>query len=239
MYQYKTRVGYSQTDKNKNMTLGAIIDCFQDCSCFHSEEVGRGFAYLEPKHLVWILNFWQIQIKRRPAFAENITVGTLPYAFRGFIGSRNFWIEDESGEKIVMANSIWTHMNLEKQIPVKASDEIAEAYGQEDKIEMDYAPRKIPMPSGDGWKADKKESLIIKEYHLDSNNHVNNGQYVRIAFSYLPADLEYKGIRVEYKKQALLSDVMCPTVYEKENLIVVTLSNEENEPYAVIEVERF
>ena len=75
---------------------------------------------------------------------------------------------------------------------------------------MDYAPRKISLP-GEG---EPKESIIVKEYHLDTNHHVNNGWYVRIARDYLPDNAVIRELRVEYKKQAMLGDEMIPYIYE-------------------------
>jgi len=237
MFKHKIRVGYSQTDMNKKMTIKAIVDCFQDSSCFHSEEVGRGFDYLEPRNLVWILNFWQIEFTRFPKFAEYITVGTAPYEFKGYFGMRNFWIEDEQGEMIVKANSVWTHMDMKKQFPAKAGQEIIDAYGQGEKIPMNYGPRKIKLPQDDEWSVEKMDEVEIKAYHLDSNHHVNNGQYISIALSFLE-DAEYKEIKVEYKKQALLGDVITPFIYRKDNTVIVTLCNAQKEPYAIVQVER-
>jgi acyl-ACP thioesterase len=242
MYTYNTKVGFSQVDTDRLMRIDAMTALFQDVTCFQGEDIGNGFALLEPRQQAWILNSWQIEVKRFPAFNECITVGTFPTSFKGFIGNRNFVITDADGEIIVMANSIWTFMDMAKMRPARVDEEFISKYTLEEPLPMDYSARKILLPDkaeASDWNVAEKEAVKVQEYHLDSNNHVNNGQYVRIAFSYLPADLEYAGIRVEYKKQALLGNVMYPTVFEKENLIIVTLSNEENEPYAVIEVERF
>ena len=42
-------------------------------------------------------------------------------------------------------------------------------------------------------------------------------------------------MRAEYKKQALLGDVFHPGVKKEEGKVVVSLSNESGEPYAVVE----
>ena len=45
------------------------------------------------------------------------------------------------------------------------------AYVLEEKLDMEYAPRKIRMPK------DYKEfpQFQVKAHHLDTNHHVNNG----------------------------------------------------------------
>ena len=64
---------------------------------------------------------------------------------------------------------------------------------------------------------------------------MNNGQYIQIATGFLPEGLKYNRLRVEYRKQAKLGDIMLPIVYEKKDCCVVALCDEEKSPYAVIE----
>ena len=65
--------------------------------------------------------------------------------------------------------------------------------------------------------------------------HVNNGQYVHIASGFLPKGKKFTRLRVEYRKQAVLGDVMTPITYNKDGVCVVALCDEEKKPYAVIE----
>ena len=72
-----------------------------------------------------------------------------------------------------------------------------DAYETGEKLEMDYAPRKIILPAAEGAA---QETVEIKSHHLDTNRHVNNGQYVRMAMEYLPEGYEIRQMRAEYKK---------------------------------------
>ncbi|MCM1553447.1 MAG: thioesterase, partial [Butyrivibrio sp.] len=69
----------------------------------------------------------------------------------------------------------------------------------------------------------------------DTNNHVNNGQYVDIAMEFLPADFTIRQMRAEYKKQALLNDVFYPHVVQEEGRLVAALNDASGKPYAVVE----
>ena len=40
MYHYESRVRFSETDKKRKLTLEAIVDYFQDCSTFQTEDLG-------------------------------------------------------------------------------------------------------------------------------------------------------------------------------------------------------
>ena len=74
-----------------------------------------------------------------------------------------------------------------------------------------------------------------RQYHLDSNHHVNNAQYIRLSQEYIPADFQVQRLRAEYKRQAVLGDQIFPMVSKTEDSYVVALCNEEKEPYAVVE----
>ena len=235
MYTYTTKVGYSQVDTDRLMRIDALTALFQDVTCFQGEDIGNGFALLEPRKQAWILNSWQIEVKRFPAFNERITVGTFPTSFRGFIGNRNFVVKDDSDEIIVMANSIWTFMDMAKMRPAKVDEEFISKYTLEEPLPMDYSARKILIPDTPDWEVSEKEGIKVCEYHLDSNMHVNNGQYVQIASAYLPRDIRFNRMRVEYRSQARLDDVMVPMVYEKDKHCIVALCDTDNKPYAVIE----
>lgn len=237
MYTYKTRVGFSQVDTDRLLKIEALTALFQDVTCFQGEDIGNGFALLEPRNQAWILNGWQIEVKRFPKFDEKIIVGTFPTSFKGFIGNRNFVIKDEKENVIVMANSIWTFMDMAKMRPKKVDEEFISKYTLEEPLPMDYSARKILLPKTEDWDVSEREAIKVCEYHLDSNMHVNNGQYVQIACAYLPKGVRHNRLRVEYRNQARLGDVMIPIVYEKENACIVALCDTEKKPYAVVEAK--
>ena len=85
------------------------------------------------------------------------------------------------------------------------------------------------------WR--KKPSFPVRKYHIDTNEHVNNCQYVQMALEVLPEETRVRQIRVEYKKSAVLGDVIFPKVAREENRIVTELCDENGKPYAVIEIK--
>ena len=76
MYTFDSRIRYSEIDRSGRLSIPAVVDYFQDCSAFQSEELGVGVEYLANKKRAWILNSWQIVLERRPEECEKITVGT-------------------------------------------------------------------------------------------------------------------------------------------------------------------
>jgi acyl-ACP thioesterase len=232
MYTYDMRVGFSQSNKDKLMTIPAIIDTFQDCSCFHSDDIGVGFDYLEPINLVWIINYWEVEIQRHPRYGSRITVGTFPYDFKGFFGYRNFFLEDEDGY-MVKANSLWILMDWANMRPAKVTKEMVEGYVTEPKLEMDYSSRKILIPE----TSEKSEAdpIVITGHHLDSNGHVNNGQYIKIATGSFNISDDIRKLRAEYRVQAHQGDEIYPVSYRTNDSITVSLNDADGNAYCVIE----
>ena len=83
MYEFGGRVRYSEIDHTGKMTLPALINYFQDCSTFHSEEVGLGMGRLKADRKAWVLSYWQVIVERYPELGERIVTGTFPTEFKG------------------------------------------------------------------------------------------------------------------------------------------------------------
>ena len=235
MYTFDSRVRYSETDENGNLSLESLIDYMQDCTNFQSEDLGVGLEYHRQKNIMWVLNFWQIVIDEYPAMGENITVGTQAFGFEKMFGHRNFLIthQGEPEHRIAIANSLWVLMDLKKGRPMIVTPEIGDVYGIHEPLPMDYASRKIKVPKDGGEECDP---FLVQEYHLDTNHHMNNGQYVRMARAALEREITVRELRVEYRKQAMLGDQITPVIYETEEYCMVSLNGEDGKPYAVVQL---
>lgn len=234
MYSFHSRIRYSEVDKKKQLDMASIINYFQDCSTFQSEDLGIGVKYLEDKNRAWLMNAWQIVVSRFPALGENITVGTWAYGFKGMYGYRNFILKDEKDEVCAAANSIWIFVDTENGRPCRLCPEDVKPYGEEEKYPMEYASRKIAIPE----PLSAYPSFAVVSSNIDTNNHVNNGQYIKMAEDYLPDGFLIGQMRAEYRKSAVLGDLIIPKVYTSSELCTVVLSGRENEVFAVIEFLR-
>ena len=74
-------VTYSEVGADYRVDMAQVINYFQDCSCFQSDELGVGPKNMDILGKVWMLNSWQIVVERYPTYGESITVGTWPYDF--------------------------------------------------------------------------------------------------------------------------------------------------------------
>ncbi len=231
MYSFNSRVRFTELNHPKNaLSCSSIINYFQDCSTFQSEDLNLGISYLSSKNRVWLLNSWQLQIYHPAGLGENITVGTWPYGFKRFYGYRNFLMKDEKDEIIAAANSIWVYLDTTTGKPVKVPEDNA-GYILEPPYPMEQVQRKIEIPD----RLISYPSFLVRKTNIDSYNHVNNGQYVKMAENYLPADFCVSTMRVEYRMQAVLGDIIIPLISEESGCIKVILANKDSKPYSVIE----
>lgn len=148
MYSFKSRVRYSEVGEDKKLSLNSIINYFQDCSTFQSEELNNGVERLEKLHRVWVLSSWQIVIERYPDLCEEIETGTWPYHFKNFMGYRNFVMQDKEGKRLAYGNSLWSFLDTDTGLPVRVPEDIEKAYVLEEKLDMKYASRKVPHAEG-------------------------------------------------------------------------------------------
>ena len=146
MYSFDSRVRYSETDEAGKLTVLGIINYMQDCSTFHSEEVGVGVQVLENRRRAWMLSSWQILIDRYPELGEEIRISTWHNESRGIHGYRNFVIRSCQGESLVRAGSVWFLYDLVKGTPARVTPEDIGPYGQpHPKLEHPSMPRSIAL----------------------------------------------------------------------------------------------
>lgn len=234
MYQYNSRIRYSEIGEDRRLTLTSVINYLQDCSTFQSEDCGVGIQYLEDRRKAWMLSSWRIQIHRYPEFGEQIIVGTWPYGNKGIYGYRNFVIEDRWGKRLVEADSTWFLLNLDNGLPCRVMDDDLAPYGVPgSRIPMDAGPRKLVLPSS----YEEGSMITVSPHHIDTNHHVNNAQYVEMAREAADIRLPIRQLRVDYKKAAVLGDVICPKISRDEGAVTVALQNVQGEACAVVWME--
>ena len=228
MYSFQTRVRYSECNNHHEATLTALLDYLQDCCTFQSEDLGIGLDFLTENHTAWILSSWQVDILRYPKLGEQLLISTWPYEMRDFFGLRNFKIEDAQGELILGADSVWVCVDTDSGKPMRPLPQMIEKYPPEPKLDMEYLGRKLPrLPQGE-----ERTPIHVPHYFIDTNQHVNNAKYILIGEECLPENFKVHRIWAEYRRPAVLGDVICPHVSVEPSCTAVGLCNEDGAAYA-------
>ena len=253
VYTFDSRVRFSETDVDGNLSIAGLINYLQDCSTFQSEDVGVGVEALRKKNQVWMTASWQIVVERLPRFGDHITIGTKAVGFDPVLAQRNFFLLDDKGEMIVKANSYWTMVNIETGRAMHITEDMISMYGLEKPMEMENAPRRIRVPAQGGIVF---PAITVTEELLDVNKHVNNGKYIQLAahvadeyhMTHGEASKEQQTpggcgvqrrlhqIRAEYKKAAVLGDEMLPCLYLTDSTSIITLKSPAGEVNAIVEL---
>ncbi len=230
MYQFNSRVRYSETDVDGKLSLLGIMNYLQDTSTFQSESIGLGLFYLQSINRAWLLSSWHIIIDRYPRLGDEIVLSTWPYEFKGIFGLRNFTIQDTEGNYLVRADSRWFFYDTEKGCPSRVQEEQIRGYGMGEPLDMGDNPRHIEVPD----EYEEGEPVLVVKHYIDTNHHVNNAQYVEIAREFIPDGFVIGELRVDYRKAALLGDVMTPHISKIPEGYVIALCDASGDPYAVV-----
>lgn len=237
MYSFCSKVRYSECDAESQLTIPALINYLQDCSTFHTESIDRGIRYCAEQGFAWFIAAWQIHIARLPRFTEEIRVSTWSFAKKPTLANRHFLVENTDGERLVMADSLWFPFDIAKGAPMRIPQSESDYLHDESPLDLPPTQRKLRL-TGEG---ETRPSITVASHHLDSNNHVNNGQYVGMADDIIRAhDVSFTPhvIKVQYKLSAKLGDAIVPKIYAEENGYAVDLANPDGVSYAIVRMER-
>lgn len=233
MYEFTSKVRYSEIGDDGKMKLSAVAARMQDACVFHAEAIGRGPAIWKKEHCGWMILSWQILVHGLPSFAQSVTTRTWAWRFRKIESDRNIVMETEDGRVLAEANTRWIYFSMDKAAPIPIPKADVDGYGVERALDtFVYSPRKIALPKESG---EFHEPFRIVRTNIDTNHHVNNLQYIDMALAYLPEDSEVKELRVEYMRQVKLGEVLCPRTWLKEGSCLVSLENEKGVPCAAVE----
>lgn len=233
VYTFPARIRYSEVDHNAQLTLPSLVNYFQDCSTFQSEDLGVGMQWLKNQQKAWVLSHWRVIVDRYPMLNETVTVGTFASRFKGLMAHRNFFMADESGAIIAKADTTWIFMDLTKGRPVKATPEHVDPYGTHDPLPMPPDPsRKIKLPAD----MEERESFAVRRSMIDTNEHVNNCQYLQMAMEMMPREATVRTARIDFRRAAVMGDVIHPFIAQEEGRTVVELRDAEGEQFVAVEL---
>ena len=231
MYRMKGRIRYSECGPDNKLTLSSLINYFQDCTSENSQLLGVGVEYMKERQKAWVVFSWQIEVERYPSCSEEVVVETWATGFRGIMGPRDFCMKSAEGEILAKASSIWVFVDANTGKPTKPEPRDLELYTVGEPQEMKPVSKRILPAEELIWV----DTFPVRKYHIDTNNHVNNVQYIRMAEGILPDGYAVNSIRVEYKNPAVLGDDIVLKVSNEEDRIVAQLLDKEDKVFVIVE----
>ena len=221
MYSLIYKVTTSTCDSEGKLKLYSALQMMQDCSEMWIDSEPQVKDYFARENMAQLLASRQVEIVRVPDFKEELTVTTSVYGMKPMFGFRNTFIYDVQGNPCYKTWSMGAFVDKAAGKLKRVDDTVAGSLLIEPQLEMNYKDRRIILPKTEG---EVLEPVKVMRSDIDYNRHMNNANYVRMAMELLPEDFEIKGLRVEYRVAAKLGDMLVPTIYKHDGVIIVSLS---------------
>ena len=221
MYSLNYKVTTSTCDSEGKLKLYSALQMMQDCSEMWIDSEPQVKDYFARENMAQLLASRQVEIVRVPDFKEELTVTTSVYGMKQMFGFRNTFIYDAEGKPCYRTWSMGAFVDKANGKLKRVDDTVAGSLLIEPQLEMNYKDRRIILPKTEG---EVLEPVKVMRSDIDYNKHLNNANYVRMAMELLPEDFEIKGLRVEYRVAAKLGDMLVPTIYKHDGVIIVSLS---------------
>ena len=221
MYSLIYKVTTSTCDSEGKLKLYSALQMMQDCSEMWIDSEPQVKDYFARENMAQLLASRQVEIVRVPDFKEELTVTTSVYGMKPMFGFRNTFIYDTDGKPCYRTWSMGAFVDKANGKLKRVDDTVAGSLLIEPQLEMNYKDRRIILPKTEG---EVLEPVKVMRADIDYNKHLNNANYVRMAMELLPEDFEIKGLRVEYRVAAKLGDMLVPTIYKHDGVIIVSLS---------------
>ena len=231
-YSLSRRVATSDVDETARQTLVSTVTLMQDCSLFSLESQPVFKDYLDTNHVAMMVASRQMDVLRRPAYGEIVRAETSIYQFRGFLGYRNTIVYDEANEPVATCYAVGAFVSLTDGKLIKLPTEVVDSVEFAPKYDMEYLPRKIVLPKIEPIALDP---VAVQRNDIDLYGHMNNAQYVRVAFECLPEGAPTDRMRVSYTNQARVGDLLYPHLYQTDSAVIVSLADADAKPYSIVE----
>ena len=225
-------VHYFSTDIKRNLRVTSLMKFFEDIAVLQSENLNAGLDYYEKEKCAWVMYKWDVKIYKYPKFMDEIKIITIPNAYKKFYANRLFEVRDKNDELLAEGNSIWIFLNTENKRPKAVPQIFGELYEMNPDAEIINIENPEPPK-----KITHEKEFQVRYYDIDTNDHVNNVQYVEWALEAIPIEIKnnylLKRLKTIYKKEVNLGDRIKShaEIIEKENEIACyhLISNHETE----------
>lgn len=232
-------IGARDINSLKELTNTALLSYLEDIACIHSDMVGYGLSDIEKSKKTWILLSWKVNVLKRPKFSDNLKIKTWSRLINKFYAYRDFEVYDTENNLIAIATSKWIFIDIENGKIIKISEEVANAYSQENKSVFEEKDlEKLQEPESFIKKIDYK----ITKNMIDINCHLHNTYYMDLAKEVLPDEISFSNevnkFQIMYVHEIKLGEIVKVMYSKVDNFYYIVIKNqEENTVHAIIKLE--
>ena len=201
IYEKKYDLRTSDFDMFNNIKPSSVLDLFQDIAGRHAEEIGVGAEAMHSRSYLWVLVKSRFQVITQPEINQNVVIKSWPLPPNKFIYRREYSIENENGEKLIVGSSEWVVMHSERRRLVATGDLYTLSDGFHNEINFGEKLEKV-----EDFETDNSPYEVTPGFsELDVNNHVNNTKYANFVYDAIDPenDFEIDVFQIDYRKEVL------------------------------------
>lgn len=197
--EYPLRAG--DFDKFNHIKPSAVLDLFQDAAGQHAIELGLGFDEMIKRSYLWVLTKVRFRVISEPETYQKVKVKTWPLEPNRLCYRREYCIENEKGEKLIVGSSEWVVIHSEKRHFLSVPDLYPFTDGFHDEVMFEGKLSKVRDFEAEGTPRTVNAGFS----EIDVNNHVNNTKYANYVLDAISPtkDCELDTFQIDYKKEIL------------------------------------
>lgn len=170
-------------DRQDRLHPWAAVRLCQEVSEFHSKATGIGYEELLRQNRIWIISRAYYIIYRRPKALEKVMLSTWSRGNDGLFAFRDYRMVSEAGEELLTGTTYWPMIDFTTRKPIRLKEAMVDyEYRQEEATSHSVLERlRLPDMSNPDGRFDQQAQFSL----IDHAQHVNNSEYVRLAFDSL------------------------------------------------------
>lgn len=213
----------SDFDKFNQIKPSAVLDLFQDAAGQHAEELGVGFEAMIKRSYLWVLTKIKFKVLSAPQRYQKVVVKTWPLEPSRLSYRREYSIENEKGEQLIVGSSDWVVIDSGKRRFVSAPD----LYPFTDGFCTDMMCEEKLGKVKDFEETDMPYTVNAGFNELDINNHVNNSKYANYVLDAINPEKaeELKEFQIDYKREVLVGTKLNIYYTRQENSVLAKGQN--------------
>lgn len=193
-----------EEDMFENLKLSNLMRKLQEIASYDVVRIGYTHEKIASLGLIYVLSWSSLVITRDLKVGEKPRFLTSPRVPKGSRMYRDIWVEDEQGERVVEASTVWACIDIVDRKVQKAENS---------PIPYAFQAKTIQIPDAKKIHIQKEVPFIghkiARFTDMDVNRHMNNCQYADLFCNFSGINFfQYRisAFHINYRKEILLGE---------------------------------
>ena len=164
------------------MRLSRLYEYLQEVSILDAEQLGAGEKATRDRGILWVVVQQRTEIARLPKYGEHVSISSWPGTCVHVLFPRYYEVKDDRGDVLVRGSALWALMDAGTRKVI---------FPERRNIAVPGEERSGQAPLPDQVKAQdtlQKRVFSVPFSWCDMNGHMNNTQYLRVAYDLIGVD---------------------------------------------------